>query len=95
MDRSSHLQKEALDTFFTILGHAVSHFAADLWLEILSQVFLPLLEDINLALVTSYKLLSEGQERVTKDIHFYLTNAKTVVSRFNDFFCKNHDQLTD
>jgi hypothetical protein len=57
MDRSSHLQKEALDTFFSILDCAVSHFSADLWREVLSQVFLPLLEDINLALVTSYKLL--------------------------------------
>ena len=30
-----------------------------------------------------------------KDIHFYLSNAKVVVSRFNDFFCKNGHLLSD
>jgi hypothetical protein len=57
MDRSSHLQKEALDCLFNILTSAVNHFTPDLWREVLSQVFLPLLEDINQALVTGYKML--------------------------------------
>ena len=80
MDRQSNLQKEGLDCFFRILDRAAGHFEPALWNEILSQVLLPLLEDINLALISSH------QNKKQREIEFYIINAKNVLNRFSDFF---------
>lgn len=69
-----------------MLQQGVDFFTLDFWREILSQVFFPLLEDIDLAIQTPSK-------RSEAELSFYLQTIQSVIQGFNDFLLRNLAQL--
>ena len=50
LDKSSENQTTSISIFFQVLKQGVSEFNLQFWQEVLSQVFYPMLEDIDLAI---------------------------------------------
>lgn len=49
MEKRKEIQEKSSALFFKILNRYSSEFSLEFWREILSQIVLPLLEDIHLA----------------------------------------------
>ena len=73
LDKSSDKQTTSISVFFQVLKQGVGEFSVTFWHEILSQVFFPMLEDIDLAIQTSTRKSDEAEE------NFYLTTVYQIV----------------
>ena len=89
LDKSSDKQTTSISVFFQVLKQGVGEFSVTFWHEILSQVFFPMLEDIDLAIQTSTRKGDEAEE------NFYLTTVYQIVQGFNDFLIRNIQQLSN
>jgi hypothetical protein len=49
MEKRREIQEKAFTVFFKMINDYQSDFDQEFWTEILNQIFLPLLEDIHLA----------------------------------------------
>jgi hypothetical protein len=87
LDKGSDKQNLSIAVFFKVLKHGVGFFNAAFWSEIMSQVFFPMLEDIDLAIQNSDRRNDE-QER-----NFFLYTINQLVQGFNDFLLENMQEL--
>jgi len=62
-------------------------FDLSFWREILSQVFLPMLEDIDLAIETP------SRKNDKKERTFYLNTMQSIVDKLNRFFLNNVEKM--
>lgn len=83
MDKNLDNQTFSVEILFQVLQKGVEVFDLSFWREILSQVFLPILEDIDIAFENQNKKINKSERT------FLLNTILLIIDKFNRFIERN------
>lgn len=83
MDKNLDNQKFSVEVLFQVLQKGVDVFDLSFWREILSQVLMPILEDIDIAFENQNKKINKSERT------FLLNTILLIIDKFNRFIERN------
>ena len=85
----------SLEVFFQVLGHCTEQLEVEFWKEMLSQVLLPMLQDIDIALRIPDEENEEAETELYQEVEIeqHLATIQLILRGFNTFFSSYHGKL--